>query len=138
MKSNIESAPASVANISEKMTIGKVGEITVQDAETGEDKPLVTPTMPPAIFSTAGNIKEIRKDFIIIAGDGYSFADEIPRDIKCFITEQTKIFSPNHAEVYYGQDGLEHLFLETRVLVGSPINIRGKIEFEVNTVNVLD
>ena len=132
--SNIES----VVEVSEEMTIGEVGEITVKDEETGEDKSLVTPTMPQTIFSTAGEIKEIGKDFIIIAGDGYSFADEAYRDVKCLITEQTKIFSPEQADVYYGKDGLKHLSIGTKILVGSPINIRGKIEFEVNTVNVLE
>ena len=142
MKSNIEPDIVPVVKtqevIKEELDMGEVGEVTVQDKETGEEKPLTTPTMPSTIFSTAGEIQEIGEDFIIIAGNGYSFADEIPRDIKCFITEQTKIFSLERADIYYGKDGLEYLSSGMRILAGSPINIRGKIEFEVNTVNVLD
>ena len=142
MKSNIEPAPAPIAKteeiIKQELNIGVVGEITVQDEKTGEEKPIVTPTMPTTIFSTVGEIKQTGEDFIIITSNGYSFADETAREIKALITEQTKIFSPNQADVYYGKDGLEYLYPGIKVLVGSPINIRGKIEFEVNTVNVLE
>ena len=113
----------------EELGAGDVGE-------TG-DTPLITPTMPPAIFSTAGIITEVKSDRLIIRGEGTNFADNVPRIITAFFTDITITFNTNQSINWQGMDGLNQLQEGMRILIGSPENIRGKTEFRVKTINIL-
>ena len=117
---------------------GEIGEVKVKDEATGEERPLVTSIMPPAIFSTAGTIIEKKTDSLIIAGEGTNFADNVSRNLTCIFTNETLTFGKNQLEYYQGKEGLKHLKEGTKILVDSDENIRGKIEFEVKTINILE
>jgi len=117
---------------------GEVGEVKMKDEATGEEKPLVTPVMPLAIFSTAGIIIEKRTDSLIVAGEGTNFADGISRNLTCIFTDETLTFGKNQLEYYQGKEGLEYLKEGMKILVDNDENIRGKIEFKVKTVNILE
>ncbi len=129
-------SPASAGSID--LTPGAVGEINVKDEITGADKPLVTPVLPLDIFSTTGVVLEIKSDYFTITSDGFSFADSQPRTIKCLVSPQTKIIISNPPASFYGQEGLESLQAGAKVLIDSRDNIRGKTEFTVNTVNIIE
>lgn len=117
---------------------GEIGEVKVKDKVTGEEKPLVTPVMPPSIFSTAGTIIEKKADSLIITGEGTNFADGVSRNLTCIFTDETLTFGENQLEYYQGREGLKYLEEGMKILVDSDENIRGKIEFEVKTVNILE
>ncbi len=123
--------------LSPEQKAGEIGEVKVKDEETGEERPLVTPTLPPAIFSTAGKILEIKSDSIIVAGDGSSFADGVPRNLTCRFTDETLVFSKDRTQRYLGKEGLKYLKEGMKILVDSDENIRGKIEFKVKTIIIL-
>jgi hypothetical protein len=123
----------------EEQGAGKVGEtketlegeeIVILPAELG-GPPRV---LPPAIFNESGQIKEVKEDSLVIAGTGYNFADQKPRDL-------TLKFSPNtvtNAQVgakQIGFEGLTHLKVGDSITFESPENIRGKTEFDVTYVN---
>jgi len=127
------------ANISTPADLGagQEGEIMVKDEKTGEEVPLISATMPAAIFSTTGIITEIQKDKIILRGDGYNFADNLPRTIAALITDSTITISKNQTSRYLGEKGLKYLKAGMEILIGSQENIRGKVEFQVKTINIL-
>ena len=116
---------------------GEIGEIYQKNEETGEEKPIVTPIMPPAIFSTTGKIKAVKENGIIIRGDGYNFADNVKRDLEVLFNEDTLVFLSNQMENHKGPEGLDYLSLGDEVLINSQKNIRGKIQFTAKTINVL-
>lgn len=116
---------------------GEVGEVKVKDETTKEEAPLVSAVMPPVITSTVGEIKEIKDDFLIIRGEGTNFADGKPRELKTTFTAQTITFSQNFTQ-YKGVEGLKILKVGRRILVEGEGNIRGKTEFNLKTVNILD
>jgi hypothetical protein len=114
------------------------GEIKIKDETTGEEKSLVTSIMPPAIFSTAGNIIEKKENSLIVTAEGTNFADGASRDLTCFFTDETLTFKKNQSEYLQGTEGLNYLKEGMKILVGSDENIRGKIEFKVKTINILE
>ena len=116
---------------------GEIGEVKIKDEATGEEKPLVTPVMPPVIFSTAGTIIEKKTASLIITGEGTNFADGAPRNLTCIFTEETLVFEKDQLQYHQGKEGLKYLEEGMKILVDSDENIRGKIEFEVKTINVL-
>ena len=117
---------------------GEVGEVKVKDETTGEEKSLVTPLMPSDIFSTAGVITEVKIDSLIIAGEGTNFADGVSRDLTCIFTDETLTFEKGQLGRYQGKDGLNYLKKGMKILVGSDENIRGKVEFKIKTISVLE
>jgi len=121
-----------------KFEAGEIGEVKTKDGETGEEKPLVTPIMPPAIFSTAGTIIEKKDNSLIITGEGTNFADGVSRNLTCIFINETLTFEKGQLKYYQGEDGLNHLEKGMKILVDSDENIRGKIEFKVKTVNILE
>lgn len=116
---------------------GDTGEVWLKDEESGEEERLVTPTIPPVIFSTSGIILEKKSDSLIIAGSGYNFADQTPRNLTCIFTDKTLTFTKNQVQRYSGQEGLKYLEQGMKVLISSDENIRGKTEFKIKTINIL-
>ena len=117
---------------------GGIGEVKTKDSTTGEEKSLVTPIMPPAIFSTAGIIIEKRNNSLIITGEGTNFADGVSRNLTCIFTDETLTFEKGQLKYYNGIRGLDYLKEGMKILVDSDENIRGKIEFKVKTINILE
>ena len=117
---------------------GKIGEVKIKDETTGEEKSLVTSIMPPAIFSTAGDILEKKDNSLIIIAEGTNFADGISRNLTCVFTDETLTFKKNQSEYLQGTKGLSYLKEGMKILVDSDENIRGKIEFKVKTINILE
>jgi hypothetical protein len=122
--------------ISEPYKPGEVGEIKVK-GETGQETPLVTPTLPLSIFSTTGVILEVKNDRVIVKGDGFNFADQKPRELTIIFTNSTLTFSKDQKMQYEGLAGLKYLKSGMEILIGSDENIRGKTEFKAKTINVL-
>lgn len=117
--------------------IGSVGEVAVKDEKSGEEKPLLTPVLPFFISSTVGKIVTIASDSLVVSGDGNNFADNQPRQLKCFFTDQTITFSKTQSR-YVGREGVAILKVGQRILIEGDGNIRGKDEFEVKTINILE
>jgi len=131
----IEEKPPLVEEIPEALKPGEVGEIKVKE-ETGEEKPLVTPTLPLTIFSTTGVISEVKDDRLIVKGDGFSFADQKPRELIVIFTDSTITFEEEQKTKYQGLAGLRYLRTGIGILIGSEENIRGKTEFKAKTINI--
>ena len=137
-ESSSQAAPTTTqSSISQKMKIGEIGEVKVKDEITGQEKPLVTPTLPPVIFNTSGKIISINAHSVVIMSDGQSFADGVSRKITCIFTDTTLTFSKNHLQSYRGLEGLKHLTKGMNILIDSSENIRGKTQIKVKTINVL-
>lgn len=120
------------------MNAGAVGEVYVKDEKTGEEKPLVGIFIPSTIFNTIGTIKEGRSDSLIVEGTGSNFADKTPRTLTLIFTNSTKTFEKNQLDSYLGKTGLAYLKPGTRILIDGYENIRGKTEFNVKTINILE
>lgn len=121
----------------EEVGAGEIGEVTIKEDETGEEKPLITPIMPPVIFSTTGKITAVETDSLMMAGDGTNFADGAPRELKCIFTDKTLTFTKNQVKYYKGREGLKILEKGMTILIAGDENIRGKTEFTVKTINIL-
>jgi len=93
--------------------------------------------LPPAIFNTTGIIKEINKDSMVVEGDGSNFADQKPRSLTLIFTDETITFEPGQKVFYRGLNGLKYLEPEMAILIDGAENIRGKISFEVKTINII-
>ncbi len=117
---------------------GDTGEVWLKDEESGEEERLVTPIIPSVIFSTSGIILELKSDSLIIAGDGYNFADQTSRNLTCIFADETLTFTKNQVQRYSGQEGLKYLEQGMKVLISSNENIRGKTEFKIKTINILN
>ena len=122
----------------EQSGAGIVGEITIKDEKTGAEGPLVSATMPPVISGASGIVSEIKDDRIILRGSGTNFADNVQRDITAIFNEQTVVFEKNQAARWNGLAGLKQIKEGNRVLVESSENIRGKTEFTVSYVNMVE
>jgi hypothetical protein len=122
--------------IAESLKPGEVGEIKVK-GETGQETPLITPTLPLSIFSTTGVILEVKNDRVIVKGDGFNFADQKPRELTIIFTNSTLVFSKGQKMQYEGLAGLKYLKSGMEILIGSDENIRGKTEFKAKTINIL-
>jgi len=121
----------------EKEEAGSVGEVLVKDEETGEEVSLKTATMPPALFNFTGTVKEVFANGLIVVSDGHSFADDQSRDLTVLFQDETVTTSADRQDRYPGLVGLDHLVAGQRVLVESDENIRGKLKFQVNYLNIL-
>lgn len=115
-----------------------IGEVMVKNEKTGQESSLISPTMPPDIFSTAGIINEIKSDRLIVRGEGTNFADNVSRNLIVIFSDQTLTFNKSQTFRWTGQQGLKQLQTGTQILIGSVENIRGKVEFIASTVNVLE
>jgi len=127
-----------VITFPQQLGAGKVGEVMVKEEETGREIPLVSATLPPAIFSTTGIITEIKENSLIVSGSGTNFADGLPRDLTLIITFETITFNKNQSLSWKGNEGLKHLKAGMKILIGSDENIRGKTDFRVKTINIID
>lgn len=122
---------------SPSMEAGTVGEVMVKEETTEKEAPLVSPTMPPAIFGTAGIVRKIESDCVIVQSNGTHFADGVARDVTAVFTSETSTFVSGQAFKWQGFFGLEQLEPGMKILIESQENIRGKTEFEVKTINIL-
>jgi len=120
-----------------KSEAGEIGDIKIKDEMTGDEKSLVAPVMPSAIFSTTGVIFERNDNSLIVVGKGTNFADGISRKLVCTFTDETLTFGKDQLKYYQGIEGLKYLKEGMEILVDSDENIRGKTEFEVKSVNIL-
>jgi len=126
----------------ENVGAGKVGE--TEKTLKGEER-VVLPAepggpaqvLPPAIFNDSGEIKEVKKDSIIILSSGYSFADQKPRQLILKYTASTRTNNRDRTKFWTGFDGLNNLKVGNKITFESLDNIRGKTEFEVSYVNQL-
>ena len=125
----IAEKPKQTEEIAEPFKKGEIGE------PEGEEKPQIE--LPPVISNTSGTVKEIKKDRLIILGDGSNFSDQKPRELTLIFTDSTIIFEPGQKIEYEGFEGLKHLKAGDLISISSPENIRGKTEFTVNYINKL-
>lgn len=109
----------------------------VKDEKTGQEVPLVSPTLPPAIFDTTGTILEIKSDRIIVQGKGTNFADGVSRTLTVIFTDTTLTFSKDKTFRWKDEAGLKQLQPGMQILIGGAENIRGKIEFKAKTISML-
>jgi len=123
----VEKPALKIEEISESLKPGEIGE-----PKEGE-KPQIE--LPPVISGTGGTIKEIKKDRLIILGDGSNFSDQKQRDLTLILTDSTITFEPGQKSKYQGFEGLKHLKVDDLIAVSSIENIRGKTEFIVNYIN---
>jgi hypothetical protein len=115
--------------IAEPFKKGEIGE------PKGGEKPQIE--LPPVISNTSGTVKEIKKDRLIVLGDGSNFSDQKQRDLTLIFTDSTVTFEPGQKIKYQGFEGLKHLKVGDQISISSPENIRGKTEFVVNYINKL-
>ncbi len=108
-------------------------EVVVLPAEPG-GPPQV---LPPAIFNESGTIKEIKENSLIIAGTGYNFPDQKPRDLTLKFMAATRTSSADRTKFWTGLEGLKQIKVGDKITFESPENIRGKTEFEVSYINKL-
>jgi hypothetical protein len=146
---NIPPAPEeeTVIPASEVMQPGEVGEIEntdnsevvedVSEVITEQDKLGSNVELPQEIFSTVGVVLEVRKDSLIINGDGNNFADNEQRELTVYLTEQTKTFSLDKTK-HQGMAGLDVLKENMNILINSTENIRGKTHFTIKTISILN
>ena len=132
--------PKTTQKIEEK-SITRVEEIPeeLKPGEVGEpkkrEKPLIE--LPLVISNTSGTVKEIKKDRLIILGDGSNFSDKKARELTLIFTDSTITFEPGQKIKYLGFEGLKYLKVGDFITISSSENIRGKTEFIVNYVNKL-
>ena len=136
LSGKISSAGLSTTEI-EKDTAGSIGEVFTKDEETGEEVPLKTATMPPALFNSTGTVKEVLVNGLVVLGDGHSFADDQSRELTILFKDKTVTTSADRQGRYSGLIGLDYLVVGQRVLVESDENIRGKLKFQANYLNIL-
>ena len=113
----------------------EVGEI---EGETTKDGEIIAKVdLPVNIFSTTGLILDIGQDFLIIQGDGGNFADTKSRQLKSLVEKGIILFDKNKVK-HEGLDALDLLKIGDQVLVSSQDNIRGKTEFIIKNISVLN
>jgi len=125
----ITEKPKQAEEIAEPFKKGEIGE------PKGEEKPQIE--LPLVISNTSGTVKEIKKDRLIILGDGSNFSDQKQRELTLIFTDSTITFEPGQKIKYQGFEGLKHLKVGDQISISSSENIRGKTEFIVNYVNKL-
>ena len=121
--------PKQVEEIATPFKKGEIGE-----PKEGE-KPQTE--LPLVISNTSGTVKEIKKDRLIVLGDGSNFSDGKQRDLTLIFTDSTVTFEPGQKIKYQGFEGLKHLKVGDQISISSSENIRGKTEFIVNYINKL-
>jgi len=110
----------------EDLGAGTIGEVSDQETD-----------LPAAIFNTTGVIKEIKKDSLIAQGDGSNFEDGQQRELTLIFTAETITFEPGQKVFYKGLEGLKYLKSGMNILIDGAENIRGKTEFKINTINLI-
>jgi len=118
--------PQTIEGILEPGTIGEIGK-------TPEGSPAIE--LPPVIFNTTGIITEVKKDRLMVQGDGLNFTDGISRELTLIFTDSTITFEPGQKVRYQGLDGLKHFKKGEKISISSPENIRGKTQFIVDYIN---
>ena len=118
-----------VREISEPFQPGEIGE-----PKEGEEPPA---KLPIVISNTAGTVKEIQKDRLIILGNGSNFSDRKSRELTLIFTDSTTTFPPDEKVMYKGFEGLKYLKVGDSIAISSSENIRGKTEFIVKYINKL-
>ena len=124
--------PKPVEEIAEPYKPGEVGEISEEEIKEKNILPL-----PPAVFNTSGKILEVKSDRLIVQGSGSNFSDQKPRTLTLIFTGSTTVYDPKTKFISQGLEGLKYLKPGMEISIESPINIRGKIEFETSSINVL-
>jgi hypothetical protein len=119
-----------VEEIAEPFKKGEIGELTKKETEEKKVLPL-----PQMIFNTSGTISEVKKDRLIVLGDGSNFSDQKQRELTLIFTDSTITFESGQKIQYQGLEGLKHLNPGDSISISSSENIRGKTEFIVNTIN---
>ncbi|MDD5231675.1 MAG: hypothetical protein PHC43_10125 [Candidatus Marinimicrobia bacterium] len=120
-----------------KAQAGSEGEVFVLNESTGEEVPLKTGTMQPDLFSAAGVIKEVLSNGLIVYTDGYTFADETPREVSVIFNDSTIVMSSDRQVRWVGSSGLYHLTPDIQIVISSDENIRGKLKYEAKYINIL-
>jgi len=118
--------PKQVEEIAEPFKKGEIGE-----PKEGE-KPQIE--LPPVIPNTSGVVKEIKKDRLIVLGDGSNFSDKKQRELTLIFIDSTITFETDQKIKYEGFEGLKYLKVGDQISISSPENIRGKTEFIINYV----
>jgi hypothetical protein len=129
--------PAPTVPTAEHFTPGIVGEPEEQIGDKGEVPGLEETPLPIMIFNTSGIIQEVHNNRITVMGDGTNFADQQPRQLILLFTLETNVFLTDRTQ-YFGLDGLKHLKPGMQILINSVENIRGRTEFRVLNINVLE
>lgn len=120
-----------------KAQAGLEGEVFVFQEDKDEKVPLKTGTMQSDLFSTTGVIKEVLNNGLIVYADGYTFADEIPREISVIFNNSTIVISKDRQVRWVGSSGLYQLAPNTQIAISSDENIRGKLKYEAKYINIL-
>lgn len=115
---------------------GEVGEVLVENPDTGQEEPLTSPVMPQIISSTVGKVIEATDSYLLIQGNGSNFADFQPRELKCFFADNL-IIADKDKKPYQMPTGLSLLQPGREVLVSGAENLRGKTEFQIKAVMIL-
>jgi len=139
----IKEKPPLAEEIPEPYKPGEIGE--TEETLKGEKRVIIpsppgTPeiVLPLVIFNSSGQIKEIKEDGLVVAGDGSTFADLKPRDLTLIYISTTQTSSStDKTKIGQGLEGLKYLKINRLIVFESPENIRGKIEFEVSYVKQL-
>lgn len=116
-----------------QLIAGDIGEVVGEDG-----MPIVKPTMPASIFSTVGKISKINGDKLIVFGVGTNFVDGKSRDLTVTFLETTITLVQTPVAYYKGKDGMDKLYIGANILLMSRENIRGKTEFSLTAVKVLE
>lgn len=116
---------------------GDFGEVTVQDEDTGKEVPLIDSNVPKIIFNTAGAVKEVRPDRLIVGGNGSNFADGRPRNLTLVFTSETLTIGKGESFRCFGEECLKHFKSGMKVSISSDENIRGKVKFKVKKIKIL-
>jgi len=133
-----ELSPQGLSSTSaEQEAAGGVGEVLVSNPATGEEEPLKTALMPPALFNVQGTLTKLYDNGFAMETLGFSFADGQPREVEVLYQDTTVTTLPDGASRYQGLAGLSHLRINQLVLVESNENIRGKLKFKANYINLL-
>jgi len=119
--------PACQAPLTPKeKSAGQIGEIPEKEIR-----------LPVSIFNTTGEIREIKKDRVLVWGSGTNFADQKPRELTLIFTKATLVFKQGQKKFYQGLEGLKYLKPGMKILIEGDENIRGKTQFKVRTINIL-
>ncbi len=115
------------------LTPGAIGEIPQEEKE----KLPIEDQTAYYVHNTTGIIQEVKKDRLIIMGDGQNFADKTPRVLTIIFNQNTIVQKFGGTDRQTGLKGLEQLKTGMTILVAGFGNIRGKTEFEADIINIL-
>ena len=116
----------------ELLRAGNIGELTDDEMEERGISPI-----PSVIFNTSGTITQVKTDHLLVEGSNLNFVDKEPRTITVLFNESTQTAGSEQAVKHEGFDGLDYLEPGMKILIESNENIRGKVEFYANYINIL-